>query len=71
MRSASRRVSEQISRPHSGRMFGPLRLESLLFPVAEWPFGVSIEEFRCPFPRRRLRDCIIILGHHHRLHERV
>ena len=22
-------------------------------PVAEWPFGVSIEEFRYPFPRRR------------------
>ena len=71
MRSASRRVSEQISSSHSGHMSLPLSSESLLFPVAEWPFGVSLEEFRYPVPRRRVRYCIVILGRHHRLHERV
>jgi hypothetical protein len=49
MRSASRRVSEQISRPHSGRMFAPLRSESLLFRLRNGPLECPLKNFAIPF----------------------
>ena len=49
MRSASRRVSEQISSSHSGPTSVPLRSESLLFPLRNGRLECPLKTFAIPF----------------------
>ena len=48
MRSASRRVSEQISSSHSGPTSVPLRSESLLFPLRNGRLECPLKNFAIP-----------------------